>query len=521
MSDESELQREQLRLSNERLKAETRKLEKELAPDRWLSKIAKNAVAIGGIITVIATIYGLWDSYNKTIVDRARTRVAEQRTRFEDAIKRLESSSTISKLVGVSILSGYLDAGGKEAHRQILFALAALMSTEKDVQTQAAVADLITSLPNDGAIAADEWQYFQEMLVSQSRALMAKGQLLTQRRYQSDAPLTDDEQGARTIGKLIAINVRKGTVPKFRDYRGIYCASCDFRRAAFPDEVDFTGAVLDDANFNGARLVKAKFDNAELPGSTFVEANLTQAKFRSFGDRDARGSAELRDRLNRTRYVDFIAGTLATNATVDIKMPNFSCANLTEADFENHALFPAINSAYRIYSKGDDKSGWHRTINPWIKERAEIEGKVYFTVINAYPPKFFKANLHKTKLDRVHFFSVSLGESQRDRVSGTPFLINGFMVRQGEIAADAFGAPKENSENQRLKLEAPVFLLPDETDFQSSIHTAFYSVAFESALLPAALSDFLQRSPPPTSKPFTWLLWFTDSDPDTACKTQR
>src|SRR5260370_11203226 len=108
LPDKAELERQQLYLTNEKLKIETRKLEQEAEPEKWWSKLAKNAIALGAVATVAATVFGIWDSYNKTIVDRERTRIADQRARFEDAIKRVESPSTISKLVGVSVLSGYL-----------------------------------------------------------------------------------------------------------------------------------------------------------------------------------------------------------------------------------------------------------------------------------------------------------------------------------------------------------------------------------------------------------------------------
>jgi hypothetical protein len=169
--NKEELEREQLRLTNEKLKIETHKLQQDAKPEKWWSKVSKNALAFGGMVTIAATAYGIWDSYDKTIVDRERgradrerTRFADQRTRFEDAIKRLESPSTISKLVGVSVLSGYLDASNKEAHRQILFTLAGLMATEKDPQTQAAVIDLMASIPKTdrshwrtGAISKTYW----------------------------------------------------------------------------------------------------------------------------------------------------------------------------------------------------------------------------------------------------------------------------------------------------------------------------------------------------------------------------
>jgi hypothetical protein len=272
-----ELEREQLCLTNEKLKIETSKLKQDAEPERWWSRLIKHAIAFGGVVTVAATIYGIWDSYDKTVadrdrarLDRERTRIADQRTRFEDAIKRLESSSTISKLVGVSVLSGYLDAANRDAHRQILFTLAGLMATEKHSQTQAAVIDLMASIPKDGPIALADWRYFQDMLVSQSRALMAKGDLSRHRHFEAASPLIDDERAARTLGKLIAGNVGKGVVSDYSNYRGIYCEECDFHGVAFPHGVDFTGAVLDRSNFSGAKLEAAVFDNAELAGTKFV-----------------------------------------------------------------------------------------------------------------------------------------------------------------------------------------------------------------------------------------------------------
>lgn len=44
----------------------------------------------------------------------------------------------------------------------------------------------------------------------------------------------DEEQAAQALGKLIAINIRKGVVPGYVNYRGIYCAGCDFHGASFP-----------------------------------------------------------------------------------------------------------------------------------------------------------------------------------------------------------------------------------------------------------------------------------------------
>src|SRR3982751_2027499 len=94
--DKAELERQQLYLTNEKLKIEARKLERESQPEKWWSKLVKNVVAIGGITTVAASAYGLYDSYSKTIRDRERTRATEQHSQFEEAIKKLEASGTLS-----------------------------------------------------------------------------------------------------------------------------------------------------------------------------------------------------------------------------------------------------------------------------------------------------------------------------------------------------------------------------------------------------------------------------------------
>src|SRR4051812_14373155 len=154
VADKAELERQQLELTNQKLKIETEKLARESQPERWWSNLAKNVVAIGGIATVAATMYGLYDSYTKTITDReraredrARSRTVEQRLQFEDAVKRLEASGTVSKLVGVSLLGAYLNRDNKSLHHQILFTFASLVATEKDLQTQTAVSDLVKAIP--------------------------------------------------------------------------------------------------------------------------------------------------------------------------------------------------------------------------------------------------------------------------------------------------------------------------------------------------------------------------------------
>ena len=140
IADKDALEREQLRLTNDKIKIETDKLQKEMQPESWLAKLAKHLLAFGRLATIAATACGIYDSYNKTIVDRERTQNMKQHARFEDAIKKLETTTTISKLVGLSVLSGYLSVGSKIEQRQVLLLMASL--PPKNRQTRSAILHL-------------------------------------------------------------------------------------------------------------------------------------------------------------------------------------------------------------------------------------------------------------------------------------------------------------------------------------------------------------------------------------------
>ena len=61
LPDNAELEKLQLHLTNEKLKVETAKLAREVQPERWWLKLGKNVLALGGLATIAATLYGVWD----------------------------------------------------------------------------------------------------------------------------------------------------------------------------------------------------------------------------------------------------------------------------------------------------------------------------------------------------------------------------------------------------------------------------------------------------------------------------
>lgn len=134
-----DLEREGLRLANKKLDVEIEKLAKEMQPEKWWSRVARHIVTFGAVITIVGSAAGIYLSYSKTLDDRESARVADQRVRLEDAVKRIEAGNTIGRLAAVSVLSSYLSGGDDSFHRQVLFALASLVSVEADIQVQDAV----------------------------------------------------------------------------------------------------------------------------------------------------------------------------------------------------------------------------------------------------------------------------------------------------------------------------------------------------------------------------------------------
>ena len=491
------LELEQLRLTNEKLKLEADKLREDIKPQRLWVQFVKNIVTIGGAVAVAASLYGIYDSLDKTIVDRERARIADQRARFEDAIKRLESTDTISKLVGVSVLSGYLDASNRASHRQILFTLAGLIATEKDPQTQAVVIDLFASIPKNGPISTQDWRYFQDNLVAQSRVLMNRDASFARRQQFFRSHLIDDENIAQAIGRLLSQNIRRGLVPDYQNYRGIYCVECDFSGATFPVGTDFSSSVLDRANFSSANLQDATFDNAGLAGTKFIETDLRGARFRSLDPESAANvSGGARLVFDSTHYLNDAVRTLDKNAEIYVVLPNFSCANLSDAHFEGSDLFPGILPLRRSFSQPKDiKPDWFQSVSKdLITMQFIADNGNEFSPIAVTPLKLFKANLKGAHFDESRFFGLAsatdFGSARMSSSIAVSF--NDLALYEGQMREEVFLVGSDL--NKDTIAEPRKKELVD--DFQRELRATFYMAKSDEAFLSKDLSSFLKRSPP-------------------------
>lgn len=499
-SSRVELELQKLELESRKLTEEVEALKRAAAPEKWWVRLGKRVVAIGGVVTVLATLLGIYDSYNKTLNERAMGVEVEQRTRFETAITRLEAKDTMSKLVGVSVLSGYLSVDNHDMRRQTLFAMVGLLATEDDLQTQKAVLDLMSSVPVKGKLTADDWGYLQEMLVSQNRALVQKGELGTRRAaiFGSTSP-GKAEVAARNLGILIATNARRGVVPNYHDYRGIFCDHCDFAGAVFPDGARFEEAILDDSSFDRVRAEHGNFDNAQLAGTRFFKADLAGATFRVYDPVD--GGPEEADHKDawrqQTGYILNAVRALSAKPVVEFEMPDFSCANLSNASFGGHAIFLGGLGGRRSFDPARRPlPKWVPAAGPELTQFLDTHDHRGFDAIDVRPVKFVNANLSGTDFANSIYFDVFTNHLDRSLTDWRPESVENLTLGVGEIDKDWLSTSEQGpiifSDDEMLKdPDLRRRLLIDR--IQYSLLSAFHGSNWQSAKLDESLRKFLER----------------------------
>jgi uncharacterized protein YjbI with pentapeptide repeats len=140
-----------------------------------------------------------------------------------------------------------------------------------------------------------------------------------------------------TAQALVAL-IRKGA--RVKDMSAIYCFNCDLSGA----DVDLSFANLDrailtDADFSKASLHGASFDGANLLGAEFVRSDLSAAKIT-----DVTGNQSATNAIQ--------------NAAPEADAPDFSCADLSEADFSKEVLFGVYEN-----NNAGESSYWSAKLN--------------------------------------------------------------------------------------------------------------------------------------------------------------
>ena len=159
----------------------------------------------------------------------------------------------------------------------------------------------------------------------------------------------DDLAPLRATASALTALIKNGA--RAKNLSGVYCVRCDFSGKIWdmtnPDfskvadfahadptktldlsGADFHGAILRNANFLGVNLRETSFDGADLTSTNFAGADLSNAKLTDFG---------------RSHYI--IQGMETSGHLYGGMFPDFTCADLSGADFSGSILFAIYGSS--------------------------------------------------------------------------------------------------------------------------------------------------------------------------------
>ena len=344
-------QEEKAVLESQKLRLEQQLLNRQLSRMGLAMEWLKSATVPAAIIGAALTFY----------VGFGQIKQAEQNRnadRFDKALTRLSSVTTVDRLTGVSGLRLFLADGDMRIRKNALQFLVNAASIETDEFVQSALINVFEQLKdahsdvdllNDTLLIALEQNRnltrsiiakWEERIHARKVAVLVQSKKLKLTpkdipahiprsllkklsqadyiRLKTSSPSRFEELPSidsiplRGLYKITSILLDLGATSK--NFKNIYCEECDFRNAK----------NLDGANFEGAFLARANFSRVSLKGASFKEADLSSTVFFSA---DLSGADLTSDNVGVKDYKG-----------LGLSFPLFECANLKGANLSGVPL---------------------------------------------------------------------------------------------------------------------------------------------------------------------------------------
>lgn len=364
--------------SLEKLQLETQLLRQQLSPQ---SRFLEWLKALTAPIAILAFVWTIATGFDQI----RQAHVARDREAFDRAVTRLGSDKAGERLTGIVSLEVFLTQNSPsrlwadlfsardvkdERRSAIVRHLMDATALEPDMAVRGELLDTVSRLKAD--------QVGQRLLDEALRTVAERNRTMLlgwRGRFQNASEFYDDlnpqsHLSEAELGRIhatsTAIILLLGQGAKTANLDDIYCVACDFSRTeADLSGVHFERSLLKDANFKGMTLRGAFFDSADLLMSNFTSADLTRAHFTDRWQKNYLPKAFLRYDLTQ------------------IEPPDFSCADLSEATFDENAL---IGISYGVV--------WD--------EHGEEQPRNFITV-----PEFGNANLSGTDFSKLSAYAVA------------------------------------------------------------------------------------------------------------------
>jgi uncharacterized protein YjbI with pentapeptide repeats len=284
---------------------EAKLLERQLSKPYELREWLKALTGLAAIAALLAAFFQLQQNQYQRSEDR-----------LERAITRIASPNTNERLAGVSTLRVFLDEGSSGQRRIALSALANSVAAETEPVVWGATLDVLKHADSRSRdeILAD--------LANGSRGLLPAA-MKKQPAQAFKLWLVDEGDFGRlqNLERAIVELLQEGA--RTRNMAGIYCVECNFEGLDLRG-TDFSGAVLNNSSFKRSKLSNSSFEHAVMLATSFVGADLRGVKF-----------------TRQPQNQDFASITV-TNGGETIWGPDFTCANLENADFSGPALLSFV-----------------------------------------------------------------------------------------------------------------------------------------------------------------------------------
>jgi uncharacterized protein YjbI with pentapeptide repeats len=294
---------------------EAKVLERQLSKPYELREWLKALTGLAAIAALLAAFFQLQQNHYQRSEDR-----------LERAISRLASPNTNERLAGVSTLRVFLDEGSGGQRRIALSALANSVAAETEPVVWGAILDVLKHADSSSR------NEILEELANGSRGLLPAA-MKKQPAQAFTLWLVDEGDFGRlqNLERAIVELLWKGA--RTNSLAGIYCVQCNFEGLDLRG-TDFSGAVLNNASFKRSKLSNSSFEHAVMLSTSFVGADLRGAKFTVQGQNK-----------------DFASGAVTNGGTTPWG-PDFTCANLENADFSGQALLSFVEEGRDFIAPG-------------------------------------------------------------------------------------------------------------------------------------------------------------------------
>lgn len=360
-------------------KLELEKQELEFRQSRRSRKLEefKSYAGFSAFITGIVAIVTIGFSVFKWSSEIEQNRNIRVEERLDKTVLNLGSDSAQLRLGSVINLRTFLDKKHEKYHHQVLLSVANILGNEKESSVRSAMIQILSEI--DTNIVNNEiLEKTLETLIDYSKFHLETGELYRKRINNEFAnPAPDSQESiARDISKGILALFRKGI--KTKNMSSIFCVKCDFSDLDL-EGVSFEDAVLSWSNFSNSNLKNTNFDGADIGQTKFINADLSNSLLT----------------FNEFKYPGYRFHYVEKQLHYDIYQgrvhgPDFTKANLTNADFTGHILFGFRNS----------------TIS---------DGIVIFN------PSFRSANLTKTKFKTIGIYGDTFNDFNDSYSNLLPF----------------------------------------------------------------------------------------------------